>query len=28
MLFEDEGTIEDFLADPSRLIGCTSELDE
>jgi hypothetical protein len=28
MLFEDEGTIEDFLADPSRLIGCTSELDD
>jgi hypothetical protein len=28
MLFEDEGTIEDFLADPSRLVGCTSELDE
>lgn len=28
MLFEDEGTIEDFLANPSRLIGCTSELDE
>ncbi len=28
MLFEDEGTIEEFLADPSRLIGCTSELDE
>ena len=28
MLFEDEGTIEDFLANPARLIGRASELDE
>ncbi len=28
MLFEDEGTIEDCLADPARLIGRASELDE
>ena len=28
MLFEDEGTIEDFLANPARLIGRASKLDE
>jgi hypothetical protein len=28
MLFEDEGTIEDCLTNPARLIGRASELDE
>jgi hypothetical protein len=28
MLFEDEGTMEDCLTDPARLIGCVNEMDE